>query len=74
MKGRVEGKVFVAFVVDSTGAIREESVRVVRGIGYGCDEEAVRVIRNSPPWTPGRVSKWNKNVPVRMILPITFRR
>ena len=74
VKDKIEGKVFVAFVVDSTGVIREDSVQIVQGIGHGCDEEVIRVIRNSPPWTPGRISKWNKNVPVRMVLPITFKR
>jgi protein TonB len=65
----IEGKVFVQFVVDKAGTITE--VTAVRGIGAGCDEEAVRVIKNSPQWKPGK--QRGKAVKVRMILPITFK-
>jgi len=65
----IEGKVFVQFVVDTDGKITE--VKAVRGIGYGCDEEAVRVISGSDKWKPGM--KDGKVVKVRMILPITFK-
>ena len=71
---KVEGKVFVSFVIDSTGRVRKESVKVIKGIGHGCDEEAIRLIKNSPKWNPGRVSKQDKAVPVRMVMPITFKR
>jgi protein TonB len=65
----IEGKVFVQFVVDKAGNITE--VMAVRGIGAGCDEEAVRVIKDSPQWKPGK--QRGKSVKVRMILPITFK-
>jgi protein TonB len=65
----IEGKVFVQFVVDTDGKIT--TVQAVRGIGYGCDEEAVRVISGSDKWKPGM--KDGKVVKVRMILPITFK-
>lgn len=65
----IEGKVFVQFVVDKDGTITE--VQAVKGIGAGCDEEAVRVIQQSPKWTPGK--QRGKAVKVRMILPITFK-
>ena len=65
----IEGKVFVQFVVDKAGNITE--VTTVRGIGAGCDEEAVRVIKDSPQWKPGK--QRGKSVKVRMILPITFK-
>lgn len=65
----IEGKVFVQFVVDKSGNITE--VTAVRGIGAGCDEEAVRVIGDSPKWKPGK--QRGKSVKVRMILPITFK-
>lgn len=65
----IEGKVFVQFVVDKSGNITE--VMAVRGIGAGCDEEAVRVIKDSPQWKPGK--QRGKSVKVRMILPITFK-
>lgn len=65
----IEGKVFVQFVVDKQGNITE--VVAVKGIGAGCDEEAVRVIKNSPKWKAGK--QRGKAVKVRMILPITFK-
>jgi protein TonB len=40
-------------------------------MGYGCDEEAVRVVKDSPAWKPGM--KDGKVVKVRMVLPITFK-
>lgn len=67
-KKEVSGKVFVQFVVDKSGEIRD--TKVLKGIGYGCDEEALRVIGDSPNWIPG--SQRGKNVNVRMVLPITF--
>lgn len=64
----VEGRVFVQFVVDETGKVMD--AEAIKGIGGGCDEEAVRVVSGSPLWTPGK--KDGKNVKVKMILPITF--
>ena len=65
----IEGKVFVQFVIDKEGNITE--VQAVKGIGAGCDEEAVRVIQNAPKWKPGK--QRGRPVKVRMILPITFK-
>jgi periplasmic protein TonB len=66
---RVEGKVFVEFVVGKDGKIME--VKAVKGIGAGCDEEAVRIIQGSPPWNPGK--QRGKPVKQRMVLPIIFK-
>lgn len=65
----IEGRVFVQFVVDKTGNLTD--VRAIKGIGAGCDEEAVRVLKNAPKWTPGK--QRGRPVKVRMILPITFK-
>lgn len=65
----IDGKVFVEFVVNKDGSITD--VRAVKGIGAGCDEEAVRVVQGSPPWTPGK--QRGKPVKQRMVLPITFK-
>jgi protein TonB len=65
----VEGKVFVQFVIDKDGSPTD--ITVLKGIGSGCDEEAVRVIKNMPKWQPGK--QRGKPVRVRMSLPITFR-
>ncbi len=66
---RVEGKVFVEFVVGRDGKL--ENVTVIKGIGAGCDEEAVRIIQNSPPWNPGK--QRGKPVKQKMVLPIIFK-
>lgn len=50
----VTGKVLVSFVVNTDGSIQD--VKVVEGRGFGCDEEAIRVIRAVPRWNPGRQS------------------
>ncbi|WP_252737122.1 energy transducer TonB [Reichenbachiella agariperforans] len=65
----VQGRVFVQFVVNSTGQISD--VKVVKGIGGGCDEEAARIVQEAPDWNPGK--QRGKAVSVRMVLPITFK-
>ena len=65
----IEGKVYVTFVVDKDGTITD--VKVLKGIGAGCDEEAVRVLRGAPKWKPGK--QRGRPVKVRMQLPITFK-
>ena len=46
-------------------------VQVIRGIGGGCDEEAIRVVKLSPKWKAGK--QRGRPVRVKMILPITFK-
>jgi TonB family protein len=67
-KAGIEGKVFIEFVVTKEGSVA--NVKCVRGIGDLCDEEAVRVIQNSPAWNPG--SQQGEKVNVRLVLPIAF--
>jgi protein TonB len=64
----IQGRVFVTFVVESDGTIRD--VKVLRGIGGGCDEEAVRVVKEMPEWKPGM--QRGKPVRVQYNLPIKF--
>jgi protein TonB len=64
----VGGRVFMSFVVGADGSISE--VTILKGLGYGLDEEAQRVVRQMPAWVPGYQSK--HAVPVRFTLPITF--
>lgn len=68
-KAGVEGRVFVQFIVDKAGEITE--VKSIKGIGAGCDAEAVRVMKSAAKWTPGLVD--GKPVSVRMIMPISFK-
>jgi protein TonB len=50
-RNNIEGKVHLSFYVDSTGKVSD--IKVTRGIGGGCDEEAIRVLKLSPEWNPG---------------------
>jgi len=65
----IGGRVFMSFVVQADGTISD--VTILKGLGYGLDEEAQRVVRQMPAWTPGYQSK--HAVAVRFTLPITFQ-
>ena len=67
-KDSVQGMVFVRFVVEADGSI--SNAEVLRGIGGGCDEEALRVVNAMPKWQPGKMQ--DKPVRVQFNLPITF--
>ncbi len=68
-EANVQGMVVVSFVVDAEGKVG--SLEVLRGIGKGCDEEAVRVISNSGTWTPAKIG--GKAVASKMTLPVQFK-
>jgi TonB family protein len=65
----ISGRVFVSFIVEKDGSV--SNVDVKRGIGGGCDDEAVRVIKAMPKWKPGKMK--GKPVRVSYMMPITFR-
>lgn len=64
----IQGRVFINFVVEKDGSIT--AVKVLRGIGGGCDEEAVRVVKSMPKWKPGM--QRGKPVRVSFNLPVKF--
>ncbi len=64
----IQGTVYVTFVVEKNGNVTD--VRVLRGIGGGCDEEAIRVIKAMPKWNPGK--QRGKPVRVQFNMPIKF--
>ena len=66
---RVEGKVLVRFVVEADGALT--NLEVLQGLGHGCDEEALRVLRLMPAWLPGE--QGGQAVPVFVTLALNFR-
>lgn len=65
----IEGKVFIRFLVNERGAVT--NAEVVRGIGGGCDEEALRVVEKMPNWKPGK--QRGKPVRVQFTIPIHFQ-
>ena len=69
LDGNTEGRVLIGFVVNKEGEI--DDVKVLRSIGDGCDEEAVRVIHKMPKWKPGKNN--GKLVNVFYNLPVTFQ-
>jgi protein TonB len=64
----ITGRVYVNFIVDKEGKIKD--AKILRGIGGGCDEEALRVVRSMPPWKPGKQNGRTVNVSFNM--PIFF--
>ena len=64
-----QGKVFVSFIVEKDGSV--SNVTLIKGIGDGCDEEALRVIRKSPHWKPGQQNR--QSVRVRYTMPLSFQ-
>lgn len=67
-EANVSGKVFVKFVVRKDGTVSD--IKVMQGIGFGCDEETVRVIAQMPKWSPGKQN--GKPVSVYFTMPVNF--
>lgn len=65
----VSGKVIVSFVIMPDG--RVEMSNVEKGIGFGCDDEALRVVKEMPVWIPAEQN--GRKVPIKMFLPILFK-
>ncbi len=69
LESEIQGRVLVSFTISESGAIT--NARVVKGIGGGCDEEALRVIKTMPAWSPGKQN--GRPVTVTHTLPVLFR-
>lgn len=69
IRKKIQGVVMVSLIVEKDGGV--SNIKIVNGIGGGCDEEAVRVVSSMPRWTPAR----RNGKPVRIILkmPVVFR-
>lgn len=67
-RANVSGKVYVQFVVNTNGSIQD--VQILKSLGFGCDEEAARVIKSVPNWSPGKQS--GRPVRTKFTLPISF--
>jgi len=67
-ESNIQGTVYVGFIVEANGSI--SNVKVARGIGGGCDDEAVRVVKDMPAWKPGK--QRSKPVRVQFNLPVRF--
>ena len=69
IKAGIQGVVSVLFVIEKNGSV--SNVEVTKGIGGGCDEEAIRVVKIMPSWEPGKRS--GRPVRVMVKMPIVFR-
>lgn len=65
---KTEGRVFISFIIERNGNVSHTKVQ--HGIGNGCDEEALRVIRQMQPWIPGTMH--GKPIRVQYSLPVKF--
>ena len=64
----IQGRVYLSFIVEKDGSV--SSIELLRGIGGGCDEDAIRVVNAMPAWQPGRQN--GRAVRVAYNLPIRF--
>jgi TonB family protein len=68
---KIQGKVYVTFVVDKKGVIKYPKIQ--KSLGYGCDEEAIRLVKKMPKWEPGI---WYDDQPIHtrvtMAIPFTL--
>jgi TonB family protein len=65
---KIGGKVYIQFVINTDGTIQD--VQILKSVGFGCDEEAIRLIKSVPRWIPGKQS--GRAVRSRFTQPITF--
>ena len=68
MNNHIQGKVFVSFIVEKDGSL--SNIKIIEGIGGGCDEEALRVVKMMKGWRPG--VRLGQPVRVLMNLPVNF--
>ena len=68
MEENIQGRVIASFVVEIDGKI--SNIEIVRGLGGGCDEEVIRIIKNMPKWKPGK--NRGETVRVKFALPVKF--
>lgn len=69
IENSVEGKVIVSFIIEKNGEL--SNIKILRSVGSGCDEEAIRVLKRSPKWKAGIQNK--QNVRVGYTIPINFK-
>ena len=67
-KANIQGKIVAQFYINKDGSLSD--ITIIKGLGYGCDEEVIRVIKESGNWIPGKQN--GKPVRVIMSLPVSF--
>lgn len=67
-KQNIQGKIFVEFIIEKDGSLTD--IKVIRGLGFGLDEEAQRVLSNCKKWKPGEIK--GEKIKARYVLPIAI--
>jgi len=65
---KIQGRVYVQFIIERDGSVSR--AKITRGIGNGCDEESLRIIRSMPKWAPGKMR--GEAVQVQITMPVKF--
>lgn len=68
----IEGRVYVWLVLDETGQVIDDSIRIHRGVHKLLDDESVRLIRLSPDWIPAKIGADLKPIASKVAFPITY--
>jgi len=68
LEQKISGEVRVSFIIDEQGRI--SNVKTIKSLGYGCDEEAERVVKGMPQWKPAH--REGREIKVCYILPVVF--
>lgn len=69
LENNIQGKMEVSFVIEKDGSV--SNIKILKGLGYGCDEEVIRVVKRMPKWKPAILN--GNFVRSQMILPVTFK-
>ena len=68
-ENNIEGRVVVRFIIEKDGNL--SNIEILRKLGFGCDEEVIRLIKSMPKWFPGKQN--GKPVRVHFTMPISFK-
>jgi|WetSurMetagenome_2_1015567.scaffolds.fasta_scaffold351024_1 periplasmic protein TonB len=66
---RIKGRVFASFIIEKNGSI--SNLEIIKGLGYGCDEQVLTALQQMPLWTPGKIE--DQNVRVKLLIPVEFK-
>lgn len=69
---QIEGTVLVQFMIDETGEILDNTVKIVQSLNPKCDKAIAEFVRQLPPWQPAYNAQLNKHVAMPYNLPIFF--
>jgi len=70
LDNQISGRVFISFIVENDGSL--SGLEILKGLGYGCDEEVRSAFSNMPPWSSGKIR--GNAVRVKLIIPVEFKR